>query len=106
MQLVSYGSFSGWWIDSSLERPGAIQFRGWRINEGWKPIKAMQTSVLFQMFIFFYVFHATNDGEMVIMPVKSSAFLLIIVWILQGRLGIGLVFRSENDTLLWDGGYV
>jgi hypothetical protein len=48
-------------------------------RKGWKPIKAKQTSVLFQMFIFFYVFRASYDGEMVIMPVKSSAFLLIIV---------------------------
>ncbi|WP_072837159.1 hypothetical protein [Flavisolibacter ginsengisoli] len=79
MQLVCYGSFSGWWTVVLWNDQGAIQFRGWRISECWKTIKAMQTSVLIQMFIFFYVLPASYDGEMVIMPVKSSAFLLVIV---------------------------
>jgi hypothetical protein len=84
----------------------AIQFRGWRISKCWKPVKAMQTSVLFQMFIFFYVFPAAYDGEMVIMPVKSSAFLMTIVRFFRGGWVYGSFPERNNDTLLWDGGYV
>jgi hypothetical protein len=110
MQLV-FTAASEEGISSSWECPGGIQFKGWRINKCWKPIKAVQTSVLFQMFIFFYVLPASYDVEMVIMPVKSSAFLLILVKILQGRLGYGSLWECTiafmvTDTHSWDGGYV
>jgi hypothetical protein len=54
-----------------------------------RPIKALQTSELIHMFIFFYAFPASYGDEMVIMPVKSPAFLLISNKILQGRLEYG-----------------
>jgi len=60
----------------------------------------MQTSVLFQMFIFFYVFRASYDGEMVIMPVKSSAFLMIIVRFFRGGWEYGS-FPERKMTLFY-----